>query len=285
MPVSVRSIKISEVTTTTLRRGSDTSPSPKLFAVQSDLPSAQRIYVDMSVQERDPCPHRILDDIGGAFSMGAIGGGLWHSIKGARNSPRGERLLGSATAVKARVPIIGGNFAVWGGLFSAFDCTLVAIRKKEDPWNSIISGATGRVCSPRGRLPRRLEIGGRRRRPARDDRRPPDLHDEDALGAGRSAVRAAGATPATGARCASRIPQHASAQLGAHGRLGACDTGRVSGYLVVCVCAISVRFALNKSHILTHQSTVRISLASAAYSVAGLAASPQSARQSSRRRA
>ena len=62
----------------------------------------------MSVQERDPCPHRILDDIGGAFSMGAIGGGVWYSVKGARNSPRGERLLGSITAIKARVPVIGG---------------------------------------------------------------------------------------------------------------------------------------------------------------------------------
>ena len=44
----------------------------------------------MSVRERDPCPHRILDDIGGAFSMGAIGGGLWHSVKGARNAAKGE---------------------------------------------------------------------------------------------------------------------------------------------------------------------------------------------------
>jgi len=105
----------------------------------------------MSVQERDPCPHRILDDIGGAFSMGAIGGGVWHSVKGARNSPRGERLLGSITAMRARVPVIGGNFAVWGGLFSTFDCTLVAVRKKEDPWNSIISGAaTGGVLAARG---------------------------------------------------------------------------------------------------------------------------------------
>ena len=44
-----------------------------------------------------------------------------------------------------------GNFAVWGGLFSSFDCTLVAIRKKEDPWNSIISGAaTGGVLAARG---------------------------------------------------------------------------------------------------------------------------------------
>jgi len=62
----------------------------------------------MSVQERDPCPHRIFDDIGGAFAMGAIGGGVWNSVKGARNSPRGERLLGSVTAVKARAPVIGG---------------------------------------------------------------------------------------------------------------------------------------------------------------------------------
>lgn len=44
-----------------------------------------------------------------------------------------------------------GNFAVWGGLFSTFDCTLVAVRKKEDPWNSIISGAaTGGVLAARG---------------------------------------------------------------------------------------------------------------------------------------
>jgi len=40
---------------------------------------------------------------------------------------------------------------VWGGLFSMFDCTLVAIRKKEDPYNSIISGAaTGGVLAARG---------------------------------------------------------------------------------------------------------------------------------------
>ena len=62
----------------------------------------------MAVQERDPCPHRIFDDIGGAFAMGAIGGGVWNSVKGARNSPRGERLLGSVTAVKARAPVMGG---------------------------------------------------------------------------------------------------------------------------------------------------------------------------------
>lgn len=35
-----------------------------------------------------PSPYVILNDFGGAFSMGAIGGGIWHGIKGARNSPR-----------------------------------------------------------------------------------------------------------------------------------------------------------------------------------------------------
>lgn len=39
---------------------------------------------------------------------------------------------------------------MWGGLFSTFDCALVAVRKKEDPWNSIASGAlTGGVLQLR----------------------------------------------------------------------------------------------------------------------------------------
>jgi import inner membrane translocase subunit TIM17 len=34
---------------------------------------------------------------------------------------------------------MGGSFAVWGGLFASFDCTLVYLRQREDPWNSITS--------------------------------------------------------------------------------------------------------------------------------------------------
>lgn len=102
-------------------------------------------------------PYVILNDFGGAFSMGAIGGGIWHGIKGARNSPKasiscaslwviwltavqGERLLGSLSAIKARAPVLGGNFGIWGGLFSSFDCAVKGYRQKEDPWNAIISG-------------------------------------------------------------------------------------------------------------------------------------------------
>ncbi|KAK9832502.1 hypothetical protein WJX81_002570 [Elliptochloris bilobata] len=90
---------------------------------------------------REPCPDRILDDIGGAFGMGAVGGGLWHLFKGVRNSPSNARFRGGFEAVRREAPRIGGSFAVWGGLFSTFDCTLVAVRRKEDPWNSIAAGA------------------------------------------------------------------------------------------------------------------------------------------------
>lgn len=40
-----------------------------------------------------PC-RRILDDVGGAFGMGAVGGGLWHLLKGMKNSPSGHRMIG-----------------------------------------------------------------------------------------------------------------------------------------------------------------------------------------------
>lgn len=39
-------------------------------------------------------------------------------------------------------------------MFSTIDCTLVHFRKKEDPWNSIISGAaTGGILAARSGLP------------------------------------------------------------------------------------------------------------------------------------
>lgn len=72
--------------------------------------------------------------------MGAVGGSVWHFVAGLRNSPRGERLLGGTQAVRINAPRLGGSFAVWGGCFASFDCTLVYLRQKEDPWNSIASG-------------------------------------------------------------------------------------------------------------------------------------------------
>lgn len=42
--------------------------------------------------------------------------------------------------MKARAPVTGGNFGVWGGMFSTFDCAVKGWRQKEDAWNAIISG-------------------------------------------------------------------------------------------------------------------------------------------------
>lgn len=72
-------------------------------------------------------------------------------MKGFRNSPYGERRAGAITAVKLRAPVLGGNFGVWGGLFSTFDCTVKGIRRKEDPYNAIIAGFfTGGALAVRG---------------------------------------------------------------------------------------------------------------------------------------
>lgn len=57
------------------------------------------------------------------LSTQAIGGAVWHGIKGFRNSPYGERRIGALTAIKARAPVLGGNFGVWGGLFSTVRST------------------------------------------------------------------------------------------------------------------------------------------------------------------
>ncbi|CDK27683.1 unnamed protein product [Kuraishia capsulata CBS 1993] len=80
-----------------------------------------------------------------------IGGCVWHGIKGFRNSPIGERGSGAVLAIKARAPVVGGNFGVWGGLLSFYDCGIKHIRKREDPWNAIIAGFfTGGSIAIRG---------------------------------------------------------------------------------------------------------------------------------------
>ena len=84
--------------------------------------------------------------------MGSIGGSIFQGIKGFRNAPIGfsRRMNGALTSIATRAPILGGSFAVWGGLFSVVDCSLIRIRQKEDPWNSIMSGAaTGGILAMR----------------------------------------------------------------------------------------------------------------------------------------
>jgi mitochondrial import inner membrane translocase subunit TIM17 len=102
------------------------------------------------MSDREPCPWRIVDDAGGAFAFGLAGGTIYHFIGGARNAPRGHMLSQAIMRVKARTPILGGSFAIWGTLFSCCDCSLASIRRKEDPWNAIMSGfATGGILAAR----------------------------------------------------------------------------------------------------------------------------------------
>ncbi|KAH7731049.1 Protein E04A4.5 [Aphelenchoides avenae] len=95
----------------------------------------------MEEYTREPCPYRIGDDIGSAFSMGLVGGSIFHSIGGFRHAAKNQRLTSMLREVRTRAPLTGVQFAAWGGMFSTIDCCMVAIRKKEDPFNSIASGA------------------------------------------------------------------------------------------------------------------------------------------------
>ncbi|GMS97797.1 hypothetical protein PENTCL1PPCAC_19972, partial [Pristionchus entomophagus] len=104
----------------------------------------------MEEYTREPCPFRIGDDIGSAFSMGLVGGGIFQGVGGFRRAAQGQRMLGALREVRVRAPLTASQFAAWGGMFSTIDCCLVAIRKKEDPINSIVSGgATGALLAIR----------------------------------------------------------------------------------------------------------------------------------------
>ena len=53
--------------------------------------------------------------------------------------------------MKKRAPVLGGSFALWGGLFSSCECTLIHLRNKEDYINPIVSGfVTGGLLAARG---------------------------------------------------------------------------------------------------------------------------------------
>ena len=85
--------------------------------------------------------------------MGLIGGSILHAIKGYRHAPYNDKMSSALTAIRHRAPVLGGNFAAWAGLFSAFECTLMTYRQKEDFWTPVYSGAlTGAVLASRNGL-------------------------------------------------------------------------------------------------------------------------------------
>jgi mitochondrial import inner membrane translocase subunit TIM17 len=95
-----------------------------------------------------PCPARIPSDLGDAFATGCVLGSMWYFAKGAFNSVRRERFRGGITLVRNRAPVLGGSFAMWGGIFATSSCVLGYVRGVEDTKNSIASGfVTGFVLS------------------------------------------------------------------------------------------------------------------------------------------
>jgi hypothetical protein len=58
---------------------------------------------------RQPCPDRILDDIGGAFGMGAVGGGIWHACKGFINSPSSYKIKGTIEVCATSIGVVRPN--------------------------------------------------------------------------------------------------------------------------------------------------------------------------------
>lgn len=58
--------------------------------------------------ERQPCPERIFDDLGSAFSMGVVAGTIFHFVRGCINGPRGGKFKMGLTTMKQRAPILGG---------------------------------------------------------------------------------------------------------------------------------------------------------------------------------
>jgi mitochondrial import inner membrane translocase subunit TIM17 len=91
--------------------------------------------------EREPCPWRLVDDLGGGYAFGMVLGGIWHAAGGFRNAPKGHRFAGLVSRVSSRTPLLAGGFAMWAMTYSAFECTFSASRGKEDMWNPVMSGA------------------------------------------------------------------------------------------------------------------------------------------------
>jgi len=108
--------------------------------LQLDLNSSN---IFQMAEWRDPCPWRIVEDVGGAYALGFFGGCIFATGKGAYTAPKGimNKLNGAWMNTRIRAPRYGVSFAAWAFAFSSAECTMIHFRQREDPWNSICSGA------------------------------------------------------------------------------------------------------------------------------------------------
>ncbi|CAI9778361.1 unnamed protein product [Fraxinus pennsylvanica] len=89
----------------------------------------------------EPWFDHLLDQTGEFFRVGIVGGPAFYTLKGMYNSPKGECLIRGLQAVRVNAPRCAGHCAVWGGLTSVFESSLIHVRKKDDPWTSVLSNA------------------------------------------------------------------------------------------------------------------------------------------------
>lgn len=107
-----------------------------------------------------PCPGRIISELGDGYSIGLVMGVIWYTMKGAYYSVKEERIRGGLTLARKRAPYLGGSFAMWTGLFATSSCTMVYLREKEDPLNSIVGGGfTGFMLAIRSGVRRAIPHG------------------------------------------------------------------------------------------------------------------------------
>lgn len=86
MKCAVRKTK--SLTFRTVRaRGESMASPPDVYKQTGHQVTAVVIFLCISFYALLVSPWRIVDDCGGAFTMGAIGGGVFQSIKGFRNAP------------------------------------------------------------------------------------------------------------------------------------------------------------------------------------------------------
>eukprot|EP00929_Paragymnodinium_shiwhaense_P066908 TRINITY_DN33619_c0_g1_i1.p1 TRINITY_DN33619_c0_g1~~TRINITY_DN33619_c0_g1_i1.p1 ORF type:complete len:144 (-),score=9.94 TRINITY_DN33619_c0_g1_i1:76-507(-) len=76
------------------------------------------------VERRVACPERIIEMVGSAFGVGCCGGFCYNLATKWRDYPKGHRFAGAFAAAQTRAPQLATTFAMWSGIFHAFECVI-----------------------------------------------------------------------------------------------------------------------------------------------------------------
>ncbi|KAL5704136.1 translocase of the inner membrane [Ranunculus cassubicifolius] len=90
---------------------------------------------------REPFLHRLSEDAGLGFAIGAIGGSILHYGKGFLRPKTGTgRLRGGFQNIQRKAPLTAGCWARFTIVYSLVENAVAHVRKKEeDPYNTIIT--------------------------------------------------------------------------------------------------------------------------------------------------